>query len=84
MPPSAKVVLIHQPSFSGKMPEEPRNKDVRTRKYLTNKEVEALMKAARSIGRHGHRDATLICNSRHLTWLILSDMIESECLGSVE
>ena len=42
------------------MPKKPRNKDVRSREFLTDKEVEALMKAARNIGRHGHRDATLI------------------------
>ena len=36
------------------------NSQVRTREYLTEMEVEALMKAAGSLGRHGHRDATLI------------------------
>ncbi len=45
---------------------KPKNADVRTREYLTPDEVEALMKAARSVGRHGHRDATLILLSfRH-------------------
>jgi type 1 fimbriae regulatory protein FimB/type 1 fimbriae regulatory protein FimE len=42
------------------MPRKPRNKDVRSREYLRDKEVEALMKAARNTDRHGHRDATLI------------------------
>ena len=42
------------------MPRKPKNKDVRSREYLTDKEVEALMKVARNTGRHGHRDATLI------------------------
>ncbi len=60
MPSTAKVIPLLQPSFSGKMPKKPRNKDVRTREYLTDKEVAALMKAARDVGRHGHRDATLI------------------------
>lgn len=40
--------------------------DVRTREYLTPDEVEKLMRAARSAGRHGHRDATLILTAyRH-------------------
>ncbi len=34
--------------------------DVRDREYLTPDEVAALMKAARSTGRHRHRDSTLI------------------------
>ena len=33
---------------------------VRTRRYLTSREVEKLMKAARDTGRYGHRDATMI------------------------
>ncbi len=36
------------------------NSTVRTREYLTPDEVERLIAAAKSIGRHGHRDATLI------------------------
>src|SRR5262245_14938784 len=32
----------------------------RTRRYLTSREVEKLMKAARNTGRYGHRDATMI------------------------
>jgi type 1 fimbriae regulatory protein FimE len=46
---------------NGKVP--PRrvpNSQVRSREYLTADEVERLMTAARSTGRHGHRDATLI------------------------
>jgi type 1 fimbriae regulatory protein FimB/type 1 fimbriae regulatory protein FimE len=39
---------------------KPKNKDVRTREYLTPDEVDALMRAAKKVGRHGHRDATLI------------------------
>ena len=60
MPTAAMVIPFPQPSNSGKMPRKPRNKDLRSREYLTDKEVEALMKAARNTGRHGHRDATLI------------------------
>ncbi len=50
-----------QASFSGKSPPpKPKNKDVRPREYLTDSEVERLMKAAAKTGRHGHRDSTLI------------------------
>ena len=54
------VVHLSQRSFSGKLPRKPRNQDVRSREYLTEKEVSRLMDAARKVGRHGHRDATLI------------------------
>jgi type 1 fimbriae regulatory protein FimB/type 1 fimbriae regulatory protein FimE len=48
-------------SFSAKSPPtKPRNADRRTREYLMPAEVEALVSAARGIGRYGHRDATLI------------------------
>ena len=56
----SNVIQLPQSSFSGKLPRKPRNKDVRSREYLTEKEVDRLMKTAREIGRHGHRDATLI------------------------
>lgn len=36
------------------------NRDRRTREHLTPAEVEKLLTAAGQIGRHGHRDATLI------------------------
>ncbi|CAN0457800.1 unnamed protein product [Phaeothamnion confervicola] len=42
------------------MPRKPRNKDVRTREYLTPDEVERVMVAASRMGRHGFRDRTLI------------------------
>ena len=48
-------------TVNGKVP--PRrvpNQARRSREYLTDKEVVALMHAARKTGRHGHRDATLI------------------------
>ena len=41
-------------------PRRPANAQLRTREYLTPDEVEQLMAAARGVGRHGHRDATLI------------------------
>ncbi len=40
-------------------PRRPRNGDLRTREYLTEAELERLMKAATG-NRHGHRDATMI------------------------
>ncbi|CAM2070237.1 Tyrosine-type recombinase/integrase [Sulfidibacter corallicola] len=53
----------------------PTNAAVRDREYLTPDEVERLMKAARSIGRHGHRDATMILVAfRH--GLRLSELVE--------
>ena len=41
-------------------PGRPINSEVRSREYLTPDEVDELMKAAGSIGRHRHRDRTLI------------------------
>jgi integrase len=41
-------------------PRRRRNAEVRSREYLTPAEVEKLITAARSVGRHGQRDATLI------------------------
>jgi type 1 fimbriae regulatory protein FimE len=60
-------VALPEVSFFGKsMPRKPRNDDVRPREYLTEKEVEALRKGARSVGRHTIRDSTLILVSyRH-------------------
>jgi len=43
-----------------KVPQRLTNAELRTREYLTPDEVAALRKGAGSIGRHGHRDATLI------------------------
>jgi integrase len=40
-------------------PRRRKNADLRTREYLTGREVEALITAARQ-NRHGHRDATMI------------------------
>ncbi len=41
-------------------PEKVTNLEKRTREYLFPNEVEAMMKAAKRVGRHGHRDSTLI------------------------
>jgi integrase len=62
----AKILAFKgkQPSPSDnvlrKVPGRPKNKDVRSREYVTLDEVEALMKAAGNMGRHQHRDRTLI------------------------
>ena len=50
-----------QASFSGKLPPaKAKNADVRPREYLTDKEVDRLMKAASKVGRHRHRDSSII------------------------
>jgi type 1 fimbriae regulatory protein FimE len=61
----AHLRLITQPSpiaVNGKVspPRRLPNRDRRSREHLTSAEVEALIEAAASLGRHGHRDATLI------------------------
>ncbi len=57
----AKVIALPQRSFYGKSPlRRPKNADVRTREYLTPEEVDDLIAAAKSAGRHGHRDAAMI------------------------
>ena len=41
-------------------------KDVREREYQTSSEIESISKAAKNIGRHGHRDMTMVIMSyRH-------------------
>lgn len=60
MRPSAQIIALPQASFSGKMPRKPRNKDVRTREYLTPEEVDKVMTAAGRVGRHGFRDRMLV------------------------
>jgi len=48
-------------TLNGKVPPPRRkNKDVRSREHLVPDEVERLISSARSLGRYGHRDATLI------------------------
>ena len=41
-------------------PRKPTNAERRSREYLTPTEVEELIAAAKAIGRHGHRNATMI------------------------
>ena len=49
-----------EPETDNQRPKRPLNSEVRSREYLTPDEVKALIKAAGSIGRHRHRDRTLI------------------------
>jgi hypothetical protein len=42
------------------VPRRPPNSALRTREYLTEKEIERLQEAARKRSRYGHRDATMI------------------------
>jgi type 1 fimbriae regulatory protein FimE len=58
--PTAQVVQLPTCDSSARTPRRPRNADVRSREYLTPDEVERLIAAASDVGRHGHRDATLI------------------------
>jgi type 1 fimbriae regulatory protein FimB/type 1 fimbriae regulatory protein FimE len=41
-------------------PKRKYNRDVRSREYLTSREVDALIQAVKSVGRNPHRNATLI------------------------
>lgn len=45
---------------SKKPPRRRRNSEVRTREYLTEPEVEKLITAAGKVGRHAHRDSTML------------------------
>ena len=60
----AEVVQLRQLSKMGKLvntpPRRVKNPERRSREYLTATEVDALMEGARRVGRHGHRDMTLI------------------------
>lgn len=58
------VLELVRTSKSGKSrsmpPPRVRNIERRTREHLTPAEVEGLVAAARSVGRHGHRDAAMV------------------------
>ena len=71
--------MTSQSSFSAKLPPtKPKNANRRAREYLTPAEVERLIKAARRVGRHGVRNATLmllmyrhalrVSEASHLRW----------------
>lgn len=59
----AVLDLSHQPPQApkvGKSPNYSTYDQVRTREYLTEREVEGMIKTAKVVGRYGHRDSTLI------------------------
>src|ERR1700733_2266547 len=56
---NATLRLVEPNNVFRSVPKRPANSDLRSREYLTPKEIEKLMKEARQ-GRYGHRDATLI------------------------
>jgi integrase len=56
---SAQLRLAEPRSENRSVPVRPANAELRSREYLTEAEVEKLMKQARQ-GRYGHRDATLM------------------------
>lgn len=62
------VIALPQRLFSAKFrnpPVKPKNKDRRTREFLTPSEMEKLLKAARKTGRYGDRDSTLLLIMYH-------------------
>src|SRR5215813_13422017 len=63
-PPSVSLLqgryFVHIRAVDGKTPSTVNTSVARTRRYLTGREVEKLMEAARKHGRYGHRDATMI------------------------
>jgi integrase len=52
--------FMHIRAVAGETPNTVNPSVVRTRRYLTGREVEKLIEAARKHGRYGHRDATMI------------------------
>src|SRR5207237_440378 len=52
--------FMHIRPVGGETPNTVNPSVVRTRRYLTGREVEKLIGAARKHGRYGHRDATMI------------------------
>ena len=51
---------MHIREAAGETPNTVNASVTRTRRYLTGREVEKLIEAARKHGRYGHRDATMI------------------------
>ena len=57
---SAQLRLVKPSNQNRSVPVRPPNAELRTREYLTAKEVDKLMATARNSARYGHRDATII------------------------
>ena len=47
------------------LPTPPKYNQVREREYLLPDEIERISKAAKSVGRYGHRDSTIITIAYH-------------------
>ena len=47
------------------LPTPPKYSQVREREYLLPDEIERISKAAKSVGRHGYRDTTIIMIAYH-------------------
>jgi type 1 fimbriae regulatory protein FimB/type 1 fimbriae regulatory protein FimE len=62
---SAMLKLVGPSHENRSVPVRPPNAKLRSREYLTADEVEKLIKAAKTGGRYGHRDATLILVAYH-------------------
>jgi integrase len=59
------------------------NAQLRTREYLTEAEIEKLIKAVRA-NRHGHRDATMVLVAfRHGLRAIELDANRNPCMGPI-
>jgi site-specific recombinase XerD len=56
----AGAYFMHIRTVRGETPNTVNTSVVRTRRYLTGREVEKLIEAARKHGRYGHRDASMI------------------------
>ena len=57
--PKPRLKLVAPTSVNRTVPRRLKNKDLRTREHLTEKEVERLIKAVGE-NRYGHRDATMV------------------------
>jgi type 1 fimbriae regulatory protein FimB/type 1 fimbriae regulatory protein FimE len=57
-----RPIVLAAPNIENRkvMPKRAQNAALRSREYLTPEEVDQLINHARKLGRHGHRDATLI------------------------
>ena len=64
------------------LPTPPKYKTVREREYLTSSEIDQVAKAAKSIGRHAHRDCTIIMIAYHHA-LRVSELVGLKLLSKV-
>jgi type 1 fimbriae regulatory protein FimE len=56
----AKIIELPQAPKYRKLPQRKKNKDLRVREWLTDREIFRLISGAKCVGRHPHRDSTLI------------------------